>query len=376
MTLLEPDATGRRRRFRAWIFTPVLSRYRYAHACLRETTESAIEACEAAWRFFGGVFRVVIPDNTKVIVAKADPLAPLITAAFLEYAQTRGFEIDTTRVRKPKDKARVERSVPDVREDCFRGEQLLTLADAVRRGEDWSRNEYGMRRHTRTQRLPQEHLTQVEQPCLLPAPAEPYDVPHWCDPKVGPDQLAVVCKAIYSIPRLYRGKKLRARADSRLVRFYYKRELIETAPRQPPGGKHINAVHYPADRIACAQRETAFIRNKAVERGPAIGRYAEVLLAVPLPWTRMRRVYALLGLCRRYGDSRVEAACEQALTADMLDVRRLDRMLQLAASTEGSSSVNRGGGRVIPLARYLRPSSQYALSFSSKDGPTQQGDKQ
>ena len=71
-----PDASGHRRRFRAWIFTAVRSRYRFVYPCLRETTESAIEACEAAWAFFGGIFHTLLPDNTKAIVAAADPLHP------------------------------------------------------------------------------------------------------------------------------------------------------------------------------------------------------------------------------------------------------------------------------------------------------------
>ena len=91
MVLLEPDVFGKRRRFRAWIFTSVYSRHRFVYPCFEETTKSAIEACEAAWAFFGGVFAVVIPDNTKTIVNRADPLRPLINEAFLEYAQARGF---------------------------------------------------------------------------------------------------------------------------------------------------------------------------------------------------------------------------------------------------------------------------------------------
>jgi transposase len=372
MTLLEPDVTGRRRRFRAWIFTSVYSRHRFVYACLRETTESAIEACEAAWRFFGGVFHVLIPDNTKVIVQTADPLQPLIAPAFLEYAQARGFQIDTTRVRRPKDKARVERTVPDVREDCFRGERLLGIPDALRRGAVWALEEYGMRRHTRTQRMPLEHFNEVEKACLLPAPAEPYDVPHWCDPKVGPDQFAVVQKALYSLPRQYRGKKLRARADSQLVRFYFKKELVETAPRQRPGGRHINPAHFPEDKLACAQRDTAFLRKKAAEHGAAVGKFAEALLAVPLPWTRMRRVYALLGLCRRYGDERVDEVCARALAAEMHDFYRLERMIKLAAPAAQPAGRR---DNVVPLARYLRSPAQYALPLSREGEPNNNGDK-
>ena len=96
---------GKKRRFRAWIFTAVRSRHRFVYPTFEETTARAIEACEAAWAFFGGVFRVLIPDNTKAIIVDADPLAPRITPAFLEYAQARHFHIDPARVRSPRDKA-------------------------------------------------------------------------------------------------------------------------------------------------------------------------------------------------------------------------------------------------------------------------------
>lgn len=372
MTQLEPDLTGHRRRFRAWIFTSVCTRHRFVWPCFRETTESAIEACEAAWRFFGGVFRVIIPDNTKAIVQTADPLKPLIVPAFLEYAQARGFKIDPARARHPKDKARVERTVPTVREDCFRGERLLAIADALRRAEQWSLTEYGVRRHSRTQRMPLEHFTAVEQACLLPAPTEPYDVPKWCDPKVGPDQFAVVCKALYSMPREYRRKTLRARADSRTVRFYFNGELVETAPRQPPGGRHINAAHFPAEKLAYAQRDTAFLRRQAATHGAAVARFADALLAVDLPWTRMRLVYALLGLCRRYGDARVDETCVRALDVGMHDFHRLRRMVEQAAP---AARTNATRDNVVPLARYLRPSSQYALPLFRRDESNNPGDK-
>ena len=92
MGYLEPGSDGKRRRFRAWIFTAVHSRHRFVYPCFAESTASAIEACEEAWEFFGGVFHVLIPDNTKAIVERYDPLQPRITEGFLEYAQTRGFE--------------------------------------------------------------------------------------------------------------------------------------------------------------------------------------------------------------------------------------------------------------------------------------------
>ena len=41
MTLSEPDQHGRRRKFRAWIFTPHVSRYRFVYPCWTESTETA-----------------------------------------------------------------------------------------------------------------------------------------------------------------------------------------------------------------------------------------------------------------------------------------------------------------------------------------------
>ena len=76
----------------------------------------------------------------------------------------------------------------------------------------------------------------------------------------------------------------------------------------------------------------------------------------------MRQVYALLGLVRRYGAERVRAECARALDADMVDVRRLERMVKLALPAAPALPSN-----VIPLARYLRPPSQYALPLASGD---------
>src|SRR5436189_226787 len=125
----------------------VLLRHRFVYPAFEETTARAIEACEAAWDFFGGIFKVLIPDNTKAIITQADPLAPRLTRAFLDYAQARHFHIDAARVRHPRDKGRVERAVAVVRDDCFAGEVLATIEAARVLARRWCLEEYGLRRH-------------------------------------------------------------------------------------------------------------------------------------------------------------------------------------------------------------------------------------
>ena len=361
---LEPDAQGKRRKQKAWIFTPHLSRYRFVWPVERETTESAIEACEAAWDFYGGVFKTLRPDNTKAIIIVADPLHPQVAAAFLEYAQARGFHVDPARVRSPQDKGRVERAVQTVRDDCFGGERLRTVEAGRERARVWCETEYGMRRHTRTQRLPREHFLAVEQAVLRPAPAEHYDTPIWSDPKVARDQCAQVAWALYSLPTQYLGQTLRARADRSLVRFFVERNPvpIKVHARQPRGGKSIDPADYPKEKTPYAFRDVVFLASQAKTHGEHVGRFAQLVLEGPLPWTRMRRVYALLGMCKRYGDARVDETCARALAAGMTDLHRLERMLKLPLPVPVPSPAS-----VVPVARFLRRPEQYALLLGVVD---------
>lgn len=362
---------GHKRRFRAWIFTAVRSRHRFVYPTFEETTTRTIEACEAAWAFFGGIFKVLIPDNTSAIITHADPLAPRITPAFLEYAQARGFQIDPARVRHPRDKGRVERAIQTVRDDCFAGEILTTLEDARTHAVHWCREDYGLRRHSRTQRAPREQFETEEQPILLPAPTTTYDIPLWSEPKVARDQHVQIAKALYSVPRQFVGRTLRARTDQHTVRVYDGLTLVKTHARHPPGGRSTDPADFPAERSVYALRDVDALRRQAASHGEAVGRFAAALLDSPLPWTRMRRVYALLGLARRYGAARVNDACAIALAAEMLDVHRLKRMLALGQTLSAAAPA-----RVIPLGRFLRPASQYALPLPVADRSASEGESE
>jgi len=146
-------------------------------------------------------------------------------------------------------------------------------------------------------------------------------------------------------------KHLRAkkRADKSTVRFYEGAQLVKTHARQLPGGKSIDASDYPEHKTAYALRDVAFLEQQARKHGEAVGRFAHALLDAPLPWTRMRRVYRLLGLAKRYGDARVETACVTALAIEMIDVHRLERMLQLVPLPAPTPPLP--ASNVIPLTR-------------------------
>nr|WP_329955211.1 hypothetical protein [Rhodococcus fascians] len=89
-----------------------------------------IAGCEVAWKFFGGVFAVLCPDNLKPVVNVADPITPRFSDGWLDYSNHVGFITDPARVRSPKDKPRVERTVQYVRGNFWAGERFTSLSQA------------------------------------------------------------------------------------------------------------------------------------------------------------------------------------------------------------------------------------------------------
>lgn len=172
-----------------------------------------VAGCEAAWRFLGGVFRVLLPDNMKAIVGQADATNPQFTPGWLEYAQARGFATDPARVRSPKDKPRVERIVEYVRGNFFVGEEFVDLADAQARAERWCATTAGLRIHGTIHARPAEFFAEHEAKVLLPAPAQPYAVPIYSTVTVHRDYHVQVDKALYSAPKPYLGQRVQVRAD-------------------------------------------------------------------------------------------------------------------------------------------------------------------
>jgi len=353
-------ADGDRRRV-CWalIFTACYSRHCFVWPTFGQTTEDVIAGFEAAWLFFGGVFPVVIPDNMKSIVVKAENTAPRFNDVFLEYAQSRGFMIDAARVATPTDKPRVERTVPYVRNNFFAGETFVDLADVRARAERWCADTAGMRVHGTTQCRPVEVFCAEELALLLSLPGAAFDVPHWSDPKVHRDFHVEVDKALYSAPHHLIGRRLKARRDSNTVKLYFGGELVKVHPRQAPGRRHTDPADLPTGKEIYATRDLDALRRMAAGHGDAIGIYAKVLLDTPLPWTKMRQVYRLLGLVKKWGPVRVDLACRRALDAEAVDVNLVSRMLERARET---AEPDARPDPVVVQGRFFRHPSEFVAT--------------
>ena len=254
--LLDPE-TGKRRRVHALIFTAVVSRHMFVWLTYSQTLAAVIAGCEAAWAFFGGVFKVLIPDNLKPVVTDADAVNPQLSVGWLDYAQHVGFGTDPARVRSPQDKPRVERAVQYVRGNFWAGETFTDLADAQARVEAWCPERAGMRIHGTTAQRPARDVHRARSPvpaCRFPSA---YDVPVFTRVKVHRDFHVEVAKALYSVPEQLprpaprRPRRLRSWSSSTHARDGWSRPTRGSRPAAGPP----TARTCPSEKAGYAMRD-------------------------------------------------------------------------------------------------------------------------
>jgi transposase len=361
---LDP-ATGRRRRVYGLLVTLCFSRYAFLWISLRQDLSAVLDGLEAAWEFWGGVVKRLVEDNLKPVVTRADRYVPEIDRVFLEYAQYRGFVVDPAVVRHATGKPKVERGIPYCREDFFRGETFRDLAEMRARAVVWCRDLAGTRVHGTTRQVPRVMFETIEQSTLLPLASEPFDRPTWAWATVHPDHHIQFRRALYSVPTRYLRQRLEVRGDSRLVRIYHHSDLIKVHAPQPPGGRATDYTDYPAERAAYAMRAPDACIRQGEAFGPAVGQFVQVLLSGTFPWARLRQAQKLLRLADRYGAARVNAACARALAFELLDVRRVERILRTALKRAPASPA-RGAVLALP-ARFARPPQSFAHHPTEED---------
>lgn len=264
-------------------------------------------------------------------------------------------------------KGRVESGVKFAQRSFFDGESFLDIEDAQRRADDWCRVRAGLRVHGTTRLQPAVVFAEKEQPLLLPAPAEPYRIPYWNDVKVQRDFHVRAQHAFYSVPHALVGQRVTVRSDDALVKVYHRGQVVKTHPRQPEGGRSSDAADFPDGTDVYAQRDIARLAAQAAARGASVGAYAERILDSPQPWTRMRAVYALVGLCRKYGNGPVGQACAAALELDVISVGKIKSIVEKGTEAQAAQAAARAGradaaARKVTAARFARDPREFATA--------------
>ena len=348
---------GRRRTVWAFVATLRASGMHFVRPVLHMDQRTWITCHLEALAFFDGCAKFWICDNLRTGVLKADLYDPRLNRAYRELAEHYGAIVDPARVSRPKDKPRVERAMPYVRDSWWSGRTFASVEAMVEGAVVWCRDTAPRRCH-RVLGLPVGDLfRERERPALIPLPERPFALVGWRSVKVHPDCHVAIDRTLYSVPWPCVGKTLQARIGESLVELFDGDALVKTHVRAT-GGRRTDQADLPPDKVAFLMRTPAWCLRRAAEVGGSTASLVEQLLAQG-SLMRLREVQALLRLSDRYDAARLEAACALTLTADgrMKTVRNLlaagldERQLELALPTTAAAYLHGPAAIVGEVAR-------------------------
>jgi transposase len=348
-------ATGKLRTVWAFVMVLACSRHMFVRPVLKMDQRAWTECHVEAFAFFGGVPARLVPDNLKTGVDKPDLYDPKINRSYAELAAHYGCLVDPARALKPRDKARVERPMPYVRDSFWRGREFTSLERMQAEAARWSAEVAG-RRPCRPLEgaAPAAVFEAVEKDALKPLPAGPFVLATWAAAKIGPDIHAQVDKVLYSVPWRHIGKTADVRITATMVQFFIGGELVKSHPRKIRG-KQTDFGDYPPEKIAFHMRTPQWCRKQANAIGPACEHLINELLADNALY-RLRAAQGVIGLADKHDPGRLEAACAKAITAGDPSYRTVRGILAAGAERDQLPAAAGDGG----AAAFLRGPASFA----------------
>jgi len=327
-------ATGLRHVVQAFVMVLACSRMMFVRPVLRMDQTSWCAAHVAAFEFFGGAPARLVPDNLKTGVDRPDLYDPRINRSYPELATHYGVLADPARAFKPKDKPRVERAMPYVRDSFWRGRTFDSAQQMSDAAVVWCMQVAGARAHRGLDGAsPLSVFTAVEQPALKPLPRNEFVLTSWSTGKVGPDVHVKVGRALYSVPWRLIGQHVDARTAGTTVQILHQGKVVATHPVLP-AGRATDYEHYPPEKIAFQMRTPTWCRQRAAEIGPAAAAVVDQLMEINAIH-RLRSAQGIIGLAGRagVGPARLEAACDRAWQVGDPSYRTIKGILAAGAET-------------------------------------------
>ena len=301
------------KRYRLWAFALILSfcRHMFVRVVTKMDQREWLTCHILAFHFFGGAPKRITPDNLKTGIVKADLYDPKFNQAYEELAHHYGIIIDPARSGKPRDKARVERVIPYIRDSFWSGRDFTSLEEINQQAAQWCLRVAGLREHGTTHQQPLALFRLAEEKELKPLPAVPFEIVTWHRAKVALDCHIQVSNTLYSVPYQYVGKTVDVKLGSRLVEIYLDYELIKTHSRGDRGRRVTDWNDYPPEKAAFFQRTPEWYRHKASLIGTSTREAVDSLLKEHA-FHHLRQCQGILRLGDTYGEERLEQACARA----------------------------------------------------------------
>ena len=267
----------------AQIFVAVLgaSNYTYVEACWSQNLPEWIMAHVHAFQYMGGVPALVIPDNLKAGVSVAHRYEPETNRTYEGMAEHYGCAILPARVRKPKDKAKVEKGVQDVERRilaALRHRTFFSLAE-LNQAIDGLLIQYNERPFQKLPGSRRSLFVQLDKPALLPLPEQPYEFAEWKKARVNIDYHVAVEGNYYSVPYQLVNQTLDVRITTTAVECLHKNKRVASHLRLQRQGQYATVVaHMPKSHQDYAEWTPERLVHWAEKTGPETVLVVEAIL--------------------------------------------------------------------------------------------------
>jgi transposase len=318
----------------AQIFVAVLgaSSYTYAEATWTQGLADWIGSHVRALSFFGGVPEIIVPDNLKSGITQAHRYEPELNPTYQEMAAHYGVAVVPARVRKPRDKAKVESGVLLVERWVLarlRHHTFFSLAElntAIRE----LLADLNCRPFKKLPGSRQHLFDSLERPALRPLPALPYEYAEWKKARVNIDYHVEVEGHYYSVPYQLVRQQLDVRLTANCVECFYKGQRVSSHRRSSLKGRHTTLTeHMPKAHQHYLDWTPERLVRWAQTTGPATAQVVATILASrPHPQQGFRSCLGIMRLGKTYGADRLEATCQRALALEACAYKSLESILK------------------------------------------------
>lgn len=333
MPVLWDAVTGEVRH--AQIFVAVLgaSNYTYAEANWSQDIQSWVGAHVRMFRYFGAVPEIVVCDNLKSGVTKPDYYEPDLNPTYAKMAEHYGVVVIPTRIRRPRDKAKVEGGVRIVEQSVLAPLRKTIFSSLAELNEHISDGIFELNARP-FQKLPGSRRTlfeQQEKPAMRPLPPEPFLIGEWKQAKVHIDYHIEVEAAYYSVPCNLLGEVVEVFMTCATVEVFRAGLRVAVHRRIPRGHTSTVKEHMPPRHRKMSEWTPERIASWASKTGPATEAMVTTIMSQRAhPEQGFRACLGILRLATKYGAERLEAACQRALTGKAHSFKSVKSILEKA----------------------------------------------
>lgn len=304
----------------AQIFVAVMgaSSYTFSCAVADQTIPNWISCHVKMFDYFGGVPKVVVPDNLRSAVSKACRYEPEENPTYRDLAWHYDIVVLPARPYKPRDKAKVEVGVQVVERwilAVLRKQTFTSISEINRYISELLKplNEKIMR-HVGKSRT--ELFNSLDKPELRALPQTPFEIVVRKKVKPNIDYHIDVERHYYSVPYKFVGHDCEARYTSKTVEVFHKDQRIAVHLRSNTINKSTTLPeHMPSSHRAHAEWTPSRIVSWGKQTGPSVAAcFEQILASKKHPELGFRSCLGILRLGKDYSNTRLEAACKRALT--------------------------------------------------------------